>query len=143
MINLAMNPEVVSEPEWRNYGSTYTDSQGNLHQLNMEQPFFHTRSISTSILIFNEATVVMGGMINEIRNDVDDKIPFLGDIPLLGRLFRSRYDHSEKRNLLIFVTARKVDPSGKRVQPPERLFKWLEAGGPEAVKKAAAAATAP
>ena len=72
--------------------------------------------VQTSIVIYNGATVVMGGLIKEIRSDVDDKIPFLGDIPLIGRLFRSRYEKSEKRNLLIFVTARLVDPSGRVIQ---------------------------
>ena len=57
----------------------------------------------------------MGGMITEDRIEVEDKIPFLGDIPLIGRLFRSNYEQSEKRNLLIFVTARLVDPAGRTV----------------------------
>jgi general secretion pathway protein D len=117
MINLTLSPEVVSEPEWRNYGSQYTsyDPNGNpvTQNLNMEQPFFHTRSLRTNLLIYNGATVVMGGMITEVRKDVDDKVPLLGDIPIVGRLFRSRYESSEKRNLLIFVTARLVDPAGR------------------------------
>jgi len=117
MINLLLSPEVVSEPTWRNYGSTYTsfDPNGNPieQQLNMEQPFFHTRQLRTNLLIYNGATVVMGGMITEERYSVDDSIPLLGDIPIFGRLFRSRYDSSEKRNLLIFVTARLVDPAGR------------------------------
>jgi general secretion pathway protein D len=115
MISLTMSPEVVTEPTWRNYGQEYTDAAGNLLQIPIEQPFFHTRSISTSILIYNGATVVMGGMITEERQQVDDKIPFLGDLPLLGRLFQSKYDRSVKRNLLIFVTARLVDPAGRPV----------------------------
>jgi len=117
MIDLDLHPEVVSEPTWRNYGSTFTsfDPAGNpiTQELNMEQPFFHTRSLQTSMLMYNGATVVMGGMITESRVDVDDKVPLLGDIPILGRLFRSQYQRSEKRNLLIFVTARLVDPSGR------------------------------
>jgi general secretion pathway protein D len=117
MISLSLSPEVVSEPTWKNYGSTYTsyDPNGNpiTQELKMEQPFFHTRKLTTTLLIYNGATVVMGGMITEVRNNVDDKIPLLGDIPLLGRLFRSKYESSEKRNLLIFVTARLVDPSGR------------------------------
>ena len=43
-------------------------------------------------------------------------MPFLGDIPLLGRLFRSNYEQSQKINLLIFVTARMVDPAGRTVR---------------------------
>lgn len=115
MINLTMSPEVVTDPTWRNYGQTYTDAAGNILQIPIEQPFFHSRSIQTSILIYNGATVVMGGMITEDRQQVEDKIPFLGDIPVLGRLFQSKYDRSVKRNLLIFVTARLVDPAGRQV----------------------------
>lgn len=119
MIDLTMQPQVVSEPTWHNYGQQYYDASGRLQQLNMEQPFFHLRTVSTSVSIFNEATVVLGGMITELRNDVDDKIPLLGEIPLLGRLFRSKHEESEKRNLLIFVTARLVDPAGRPIKRRE------------------------
>ena len=46
---------------------------------------------------------------------MEDKIPFLGDIPFVGRLFRSRSEWSNKRNLLIFVSARLVDPNGRQI----------------------------
>ena len=46
---------------------------------------------------------------------MEDKIPFLGDIPWIGRFFRSRSEWSNKRNLLIFVTARLVDPMGRQI----------------------------
>ena len=81
----------------------------------MEQPFFKTRSIETDITIANGATVVMGGLITEERKSMEDKIPFLGDIPWIGRFFRSRSEWSSKRNLLIFVTARLVDPMGRQI----------------------------
>ena len=57
----------------------------------------------------------MGGLITEERKSMEDKIPFLGDIPFLGRIFRSRSEWSNKRNLLIFVTARLVDPRGRQI----------------------------
>ncbi|MFO7870241.1 MAG: hypothetical protein R6V03_02280 [Kiritimatiellia bacterium] len=136
MINLEMSPEVVSEPTWKNYGSTYTAPDGSVQQLTMEQPFFHARSVATSIMIYNGATVVMGGMINELRQDAHDKVPLLGSIPLLGRLFRSDYEISDKRNLLIFVTARQVTPEGRPVEESheeivKRIMKSTEeaAGG--------------
>ncbi|NQT93480.1 MAG: hypothetical protein HQ559_12030, partial [Lentisphaerae bacterium] len=133
MITLNMTPRVVSEPTWFNYGSQYTAPDGSIQQLNMQQPFFHTRSVETSISIYNGATVVMGGMITESREDVDDKIPLMGDIPVLGRLFRSKYDQSSKRNLLIFVTARLVDPAGQPIQEMEGLadrYKDARSDGP-------------
>ena len=81
----------------------------------MEQPFFKERSIDTHVSIYNGATIVMGGLITEERKSMEDKIPFLGDIPFIGRLFRSRSEWSNKRNLLIFVTARLVDPRGRQM----------------------------
>jgi general secretion pathway protein D len=47
---------------------------------------------------------------------MEDKIPFLGDIPFIGRIFRSRSEWSNKRNLLLFVTARLVGPDGRMIQ---------------------------
>ena len=121
MINLTMNPQVVSEPTWKNYGSRIpvpgTDPANPLYiELPMEQPFFKVRSISTSVSIYNGATVVMGGMITENRIVADDKVPFLGDLPYIGQLFRSKSEQTDKRNLLIFVTARLVDPAGRSVK---------------------------
>ena len=46
---------------------------------------------------------------------MEDKIPYLGDLPFIGRIFRSRSEWSNKRNLLLFVTARRVDPNGRQV----------------------------
>jgi general secretion pathway protein D len=46
---------------------------------------------------------------------MEDKIPYLGDLPWIGRFFRSRSEWSNKRNLLIFVTARLVDPMGRQI----------------------------
>ena len=46
---------------------------------------------------------------------VNDKVPVLGDVPLVGRLFRSKVDQNIKSNLIIFVTARLIDPSGQPI----------------------------
>ena len=81
----------------------------------MEQPFFKERSIDTVVTLYNGATVVMGGLITEERKSMEDKIPFLGDIPFIGRLFRSHSEQTSKRNLLIFVTTRIVDGRGREM----------------------------
>ncbi|MDR2849753.1 MAG: hypothetical protein LBW77_04320 [Verrucomicrobiota bacterium] len=139
MINLMLNPQVVSEPVWKNYGTKIpmqkqlpslsiggsldglADALGlngepEYTELPMEQPFFHVRSVQTQLSVYNGATVVMGGLITEDRKTMEDKIPFLGDLPFVGRLFRSRSELSIKRNLLVFVTARLVDPAGRMVR---------------------------
>ena len=117
MINLTLNPQVVQFESWEDYGIESYRADGTVAwKLPMRQPFFNVRSVNTSISIYNGATVVMGGMIEEKRYEVDDKVPFLGDIPLIGRLFRSHTESSTKKNLLIFVTARLVDPAGRSLK---------------------------
>ena len=85
----------------------------------MEQPWFHVRSIDSKVSITPGATVVMGGLITEQRKAMDDKIPFLGDLPYVGRLFRSHAEQTIKRNLLIFVTGRLITPSGRELRVSE------------------------
>ena len=99
------------------------DSLGNQGSANMtyydapmEQPFFHIREIDSKVLVYPGATIVMGGLITEQRKAMDDKVPFLGDIPFVGRLFRSHSEYSSKRNLLIFLTTRLVDAHGREVK---------------------------
>ncbi len=82
----------------------------------MEQPFFHVRSIDSKVSITPGSTVVMGGLITEARKAMDDKVPFLGDIPYIGRFFRSHSEWTSKRNLLIFVTGRLITPSGRELR---------------------------
>ena len=81
----------------------------------MNQPFFHVRSIDSKVSITPGATVVMGGLITESRKAMDDKVPFLGDLPYVGRLFRSHAEKTIKRNLLIFVTGRLITPAGREL----------------------------
>ena len=76
------------------------------------QPIFSTREMSTEVTIFDGATVVLGGLTRDEVKTVNDSVPLLGDIPGLGRLFRSEGETRQKRNLLIFVTANLVSPGG-------------------------------
>ena len=132
LINLALEPKVISEPTWKDYGMKVPmsavmssaaqtlalasgDADMNWFSVPMEQPFFKERSINTHVTLYNGSTIVMGGLITEERKSMEDKIPFLGDIPFVGRLFRSRSEWSNKRNLLIFVSARLVDPNGRQI----------------------------
>ena len=95
--------------------STSSSSTMTWYDAPMQQPFFHVRSIESKVSITPGATVVMGGLITEARKAMDDKIPVLGDLPYIGRLFRSHAEKTTKRNLLIFVTGRLITPSGREL----------------------------
>jgi len=62
------------------------------------------RNAQTSVVVADSDTVVLGGLIRDKQNEVVSKVPLLGDIPLLGWLFRSKSTTAEKTNLLIFMT---------------------------------------
>ena len=113
-INLTLIPQVTDFLGFINYGNAI--QSGTISVPNdIKQPLFSTRDIMTSVEIWDGQTVVLGGLIREDLQKIDDKIPFLGDIPMVGRLFRSKVTQRTKRNLLIFVTARLIDPAGNPI----------------------------
>jgi general secretion pathway protein D len=92
-------------------------------------PIFSVRKVNTSVTIFDGATVIIGGLTREEVKTVNDKIPVLGNIPLIGRLFQSSAESYQKRNLLIFVSASIVSRGGSPVREviqnisPQSIFK--------------------
>jgi type II secretory pathway component GspD/PulD (secretin) len=84
-------------------------------------PIFRLRQVVTSVVVWDGQTVVLGGLISENVTKYKDKIPVLGDLPLVGRLFRSESNSTKKKNLLIFVTPTIIDPAGNRVHAEEEL----------------------
>lgn len=72
-------------------------------------PSINTREIQTKVLVQNGQTVVLGGVHEEENHKNGSKVPVLGDVPVLGRLFRSDTKSNTKRELLIFVTPKIVD----------------------------------
>jgi len=84
-------------------------------------PKFRVRQVTTSVVVWDQQTVVLGGLISENVNKVKDKVPVLGDLPLVGRFFRSEASSTQKKNLVIFVTPTIIDPAGNPVHTPDNL----------------------
>jgi len=123
-IELTLNPKVLELQGWQNYEVAPADSAYTWYQyrigfvfshddIKAQLPIFRKREIKTEVTIANGATMGMGGLINEKVEKYEDKVPVLGSIPLVGRLFRNEGERAIKRNLMIFVTAKKVTPSGR------------------------------
>jgi general secretion pathway protein D len=79
----------------------------------INQPVFSVRQVDTQVTVYDGQTVVLGGLMREDVQKVQDKTPIMGDLPLVGGLFRSSANQRIKRNLLIFVTAGLLDPAGQ------------------------------
>ena len=64
---------------------------------------FNVRTIKNTVLVKSGETVVLGGLLDEKTNEVVSKVPLLGDIPVVGELFKSTSTSKTKRNLMVFI----------------------------------------
>ena len=125
-INLTLIP---SDTEFDGYDNPTTSGPPisnvtaglNVVQLPIVLPTFTIRQVVTTVNVWDNQTVVLGGLISSSVTSTKDSVPFLGDIPLLGRLFQSESKQDIKKNLMIFVTATIVDPAGNRLHSDDEL----------------------
>ena len=114
-IALNLKPKVTEFEGFVEYGGTSIAISGNLTvsvPSGFFQPIFSTREVTTDVTVFDGATVVIGGLTREEVKTVDDKVPVLGSIPLIGAAFRSSGKTIQKKSLMVFVTANLVSPGG-------------------------------
>ncbi|NLG34759.1 MAG: hypothetical protein GX548_05340 [Lentisphaerae bacterium] len=107
-IRLELNPSIESVVEESSEALRYT-------------PTIAKREVQTTVTIPDRATVILSGLIREDTSKITTKVPLLGDIPLLGALFRSTSDVKKRTNLLIFVTPRIVTDMQMAEQEKARL----------------------
>ncbi len=74
-------------------------------------PAIKNRTIVTNVIIDDLSTIVLGGLINTSKSDIEEKIPLLGDIPFLGKLFTSSNKNDGNLELVFFITPEIVDPT--------------------------------
>ena len=125
-ISLILEPRVTEFEGFVEYGGPSVAIQGGTTVTvpsGFYQPIFSTREVTTEVTVFDGATIVMGGLTRDEVKTVKDKVPVLGDIPGIGRLFRSEGETRLKRNLLIFVTANLVSPGGSPANQDYRNVK--------------------
>jgi type II secretory pathway component GspD/PulD (secretin) len=84
-------------------------------------PRFRVRQVVSTVNVWDGQTVVLGGLIADQVNTIKDKVPILGDLPYLGRFFRSESKNTTKKNLVIFVTPTIIDPAGNRMHSEEEM----------------------
>jgi general secretion pathway protein D len=124
-IDLNLIPQVVEFEGFINYGSPInaigvntlagaisTSVPVELTPNVINQPVFSTRKVTTSVSVYDGQTVVIGGLMREDVQKTEDKVPIIGDIPLVGRAFRTNTEQHTKKNLVIFVTAKIITPAG-------------------------------
>ena len=96
-------------------------------------PVFATRRVTTGLTIYDGYTVAVGGLMREDVQNVEDSVPILGDLPIIGRLFRSKAESRIKSNLIIFVTAEIIDAAGSRINQPTSSSPGAGGAAPQSV----------
>tara|TARA_R110002096_G_scaffold301332_5_gene496221 strand:- start:288 stop:1760 length:1473 start_codon:yes stop_codon:yes gene_type:complete len=123
-IDLDLSPEVVEFEGFINYGSPIqTDGVAGGGPILVEsdrvrgRPFGRVSPPKRRVVLQDGQTAVVGGFVTggaDGDTTGNKKIPILGDLPLIGRLFRTNVERHQKRNLTVFVTARLIDPAGRQ-----------------------------
>ena len=85
------------------------------------RPKVQKREVAATVNVWDGQTLVLGGLMSENIIMMKDKVPVLGDLPLMGRFFRSESKTTQKRNLLVFITPTIIDPAGNRVHSGEEI----------------------
>ncbi len=122
-VELNLVPSLVEFEGFINYGSpiALTGSSVPPNAIATEneilQPIFRSNKVSTNVTVYDGQTVVLGGVMLEKRQDINDKVPIIGNIPIVGRAFQSQLSNVEKKNVLFYVTVKILDPGGNRVNP--------------------------
>jgi len=96
---------------------TVNDDNPDYANAVLGEPPINTQKVTTQVLVDNGATVVLGGIYVRDKTHQVDRIPFFGDLPVVGALFRHKYNQDNKKELLIFVTP-KILKQGMVVQQP-------------------------
>ncbi len=109
-IKLMVEPEISTSNATAQFGGTSTSPAAEI-------PIIESRKTKTQVSLKDGHTLGIGGLISETKTNGMDKLPFFGDIPGLGRLFTSKTKRQERRNLLVFITAKIV--SAENAQPEE------------------------
>lgn len=80
------------------------------------EPCIDTKRLDTKAMVENGGTLILGGIYEEENSEGVSKVPLLGDIPVVGNLFKSRSRNTSKKELLIFITPRIVDNVGSTLR---------------------------
>lgn len=120
-INLTLVPSVRQFDGYDTQPNIPMTSQANTVVVPMVLPKFNVRQVITTVNVWDGQTVVLGGLIREETQKIKDKVPVLGDLPLVGRLFRSESSVNRKSNLLVFVTPTIIDPAGNKLHSEEEM----------------------
>ena len=123
---MKLTPSFVDFEGFMNYGAainsayaaSYYDTQVTILTNNIQQPVFVRRDLTLpDVEVSDGYTLMLGGLLREDIQKIDEKVPILGDLPVFGRAFQGKTEQAIKKNTLIFVTPRILQVDGQPLNP--------------------------
>ena len=99
-----------------NFGTPITSNGLVLTDNKIFQPVFSAINESAQVLIYDGSTIAIGGLSASKYESINDKVPLLGDLPFIGRFFRSDVTQVSRKAAIYFVTVKVIDPGGLGIQ---------------------------
>lgn len=109
---------------------TLEDSEAQTNNTSsIDSPLITTQNLTTSVVASSSQTILLGGMITNNLSDTETKVPLLGDIPLIGNVFKTRSKSTTKSELIILLTPRILTSSDQAARVTDEIkrgIKWLQ-----------------
>jgi general secretion pathway protein D len=120
-VDVTLNPSFIEFDGFVNYGSPITSTtQGLLGSESVEitknailMPVFSAQKLATQLTVADGATIAIGGLMTESVKNVEDKVPVLGALPVVGRMFSSKSRESVSTAVIFLVNIELIDPTGR------------------------------
>ncbi|MEI6674161.1 MAG: Amuc_1098 family type IV pilus outer membrane protein [Verrucomicrobiota bacterium] len=112
-VDVALNPSVVDFDGFVNYGSPIYANSALLSANRILMPIFSTHRTATNLSVADGATIVIGGLLQNRIQNVADKTPGFGSLPIVGRLFQSQAKQGISTAVVFLVNIQLVDPTGQ------------------------------
>ena len=136
---MTLRPSFIDFEGFINYGTqinsafaaTYYSDQVTILTNNIQQPVFVRRDLELPAVEVNDGyTLLLGGLLREDIQSIDEKVPLIGDLPILGRAFQGKTEQAIKKNTLIFTTPRILRVDGQPLNPTAGSPTTAAASGP-------------
>jgi len=116
-VDVTLNPQIIDFDGFVNYGTPINTQEGGqailLTQNAILMPVFSAERLNTQLTVADGATIAIGGLMKESVQTVEDKVPVLGDLPIVGRLFTSKVRQPISTAVIFLVHVELLDPTGR------------------------------
>jgi general secretion pathway protein D len=122
-IEMSVSPSIIEflGYEESTFEASVFAAGGNVVRTAVPMPRIRRRALFVNCVVWDQTVLAVGGLLAETVQTTRDKVPYFGDLPFVGRLFRGRGRNSKKKNMVIYVKPTIIDPAGNKKNNPAQM----------------------